>query len=279
MNPEIIKSELESCFGVGFEINYKRLPDREEIISKPVDFIKNKGFSIISTVRWLNLDSELKFDHFAGDIMEDIMKNHLDKVGIMIDSLKLMVQENEALNLSADIGGIPISEVSGEFDLTKLNIKIESNNLDLSNHPAEKYIVEHQKIILGLILLLFDLEEVVPGENRDIEGMPEGGKIKVEINKYERNRINRQTCLNYHGYNCKVCGFNFESYYGNIGVNYIHVHHLKPVSSIGADYKINPLRDLVPICPNCHSMIHRSNPPYSVSALKRTLKKQNNTGK
>ncbi|MDM5187565.1 HNH endonuclease [Bacillus sp. DX4.1] len=37
----------------------------------------------------------------------------------------------------------------------------------------------------------------------------------------------------------------------------MEVHHLKPLSTIGEEVAINPKEDLVPVCSNCHRMIHR----------------------
>lgn len=50
-----------------------------------------------------------------------------------------------------------------------------------------------------------------------------------------------------------------------------HVHHIVPVSQIGLDYVIDPLKDLIPVCPNCHSMLHRKDPPLIPEELKRIV--------
>lgn len=106
----------------------------------------------------------------------------------------------------------------------------------------------------------------------DEEGHPiefeEGSVKKVVVNSYERNPKAREQCLKTHGYNCSVCDFNFENIYGEIGRGFIHVHHLKPISSIGKNYTLNPETDLRPVCPNCHSMLHKTNPPLSIEELK-----------
>jgi 5-methylcytosine-specific restriction protein A len=41
---------------------------------------------------------------------------------------------------------------------------------------------------------------------------------------------------------------------------------------MGTDYIINPILDLVPLCANCHSMIHRHDPPFTVEELSEALK-------
>jgi len=85
----------------------------------------------------------------------------------------------------------------------------------------------------------------------------EGAKTTVTVNKYERNPEARQKCIEANGCSCAVCGMNFEDVYGSMGKGFIHVHHVVPISSIGEEYQLDPVRDLVPVCPNCHAMLHK----------------------
>lgn len=102
----------------------------------------------------------------------------------------------------------------------------------------------------------------------------EGASKKISVNVYERNREARKVCLNHLGFECSVCGFDFYKTYGTIGEEYIHVHHVIPISEIGTEYRLDPLKDLVPICPNCHAMIHRTLPALSVEQLKQTIREK-----
>lgn len=86
----------------------------------------------------------------------------------------------------------------------------------------------------------------------------EGLKKQVSVNKYERSSIARTKCVEIHGYICKICKFDFEKIYGELGKEFIHVHHITPIHKIGKSYKINYSKDLIPVCPNCHAMLHRS---------------------
>ncbi len=123
-------------------------------------------------------------------------------------------------------------------------------------------------------------------EPTDIELMPdellfsnqysEGAVKQILVNYFERNPTARQECLDYYGLTCRVCGFNFEEAFGLIGKGFIHVHHLKPLSKIKKGYIVNPIKDLIPICPNCHSMIHKNNPPYKVEKLKAIIQSHKN---
>jgi 5-methylcytosine-specific restriction protein A len=93
-----------------------------------------------------------------------------------------------------------------------------------------------------------------------IESSPEifeGIKRQVSVNKYERSSIARAKCIEAHGHICKVCTFDFEKFYGPVGREFIHVHHVIPIHTIGKHYKIDYVNDLIPVCPNCHAMLHR----------------------
>ncbi|MBR7799009.1 HNH endonuclease [Undibacterium fentianense] len=109
-----------------------------------------------------------------------------------------------------------------------------------------------------------------PDEITD-ESYSEGSVKSVVVNAYERNPKARDACLAHYGNSCYVCGFNFGDVYGDIGNGFIHVHHLKEISSIGREYKVDPIKDLRPLCPNCHAMVHTQKPAISPEELKRRL--------
>jgi len=100
----------------------------------------------------------------------------------------------------------------------------------------------------------------------------EGAQRTIRVNAFERSTEARRACLEYYGYRCSVCDFDFEKAYGELlGKKYIHVHHIVPISEIREQYAVNPISDLRPVCPNCHAMIHRTRPPQSISDLKRLV--------
>ena len=104
----------------------------------------------------------------------------------------------------------------------------------------------------------------------------EGEKKSILINRYERNRQARTACLKHYGYTCVICGFNFENIYGPIGKNKIHIHHITPIAKIGHNYIVDPFKDLQPVCPNCHTIIHSKRDPFTIEEVKAILKGQLN---
>ena len=99
----------------------------------------------------------------------------------------------------------------------------------------------------------------------------EGAEKKVYVKKYERSQTLRKQAIEIHGLTCKVCGFNFESNYGEIGKDFIHIHHLEKISKKGEGL-VDPVKDLIPVCPNCHAMLHSNDPPLTPEELKEVLK-------
>ncbi|WP_323670765.1 HNH endonuclease [Candidatus Poriferisodalis multihospitum] len=89
--------------------------------------------------------------------------------------------------------------------------------------------------------------------------VPEGAAERIEVIRYERNVENRAACLEHFGYRCRVCDLDFEERYGDLGRGYMHVHHVIPLHQVAMvpNYRVDPIRDLRPVCPNCHAMLHR----------------------
>jgi hypothetical protein len=104
------------------------------------------------------------------------------------------------------------------------------------------------------------------------ETFPEGAVTRVTVNKYERDPAARKKCLARYGHQCSVCDLNFEDEYGDIGRDFIHVHHLKELSTVGPGYEVDPIDDLRPVCPNCHAMLHKRRPAFTPEELKAMLR-------
>ncbi len=103
--------------------------------------------------------------------------------------------------------------------------------------------------------------------------LKEGRVVQVLVNRYERNKDARTECLNHYGYKCFICNFDFGIIYGDFAKDFIHVHHKIPLFKIGNQYTVNPIQDLIPVCPNCHSAIHMEEPSLTIEELKERMKK------
>lgn len=100
-------------------------------------------------------------------------------------------------------------------------------------------------------------ESALKEEIETVVKAKEGRKIQIYTYKYERKTELRNEAIKIHGLTCKACGFNFEDYYGEVGKDFIEIHHIKPLHSYDEEIDIIPEYDLVPVCSNCHRMIHR----------------------
>lgn len=143
-----------------------------------------------------------------------------------------------------------------------------SNNENLEHitakNPTESRHIDNAVIIKSTEKLI----------KESTEELFEGVKKTVTVNSYERNPKARQLCVKYWKAICAVCEIDFEKTYGKIGKGFIHVHHLTPVSLIGETYQVDPINDLIPVCPNCHSMLHKCEPPLTIEELKMKMKQQ-----
>ena len=100
--------------------------------------------------------------------------------------------------------------------------------------------------------------EFISAEEVQGEGavFAEGAVKQIVVNTYERNPVARRRCLEIHGTKCAICGFDFAEFYGLDFEGLIHIHHLKPIHTIGEEYEVDPATDLIPVCPNCHLAVH-----------------------
>jgi 5-methylcytosine-specific restriction protein A len=102
----------------------------------------------------------------------------------------------------------------------------------------------------------------------------EGAIRAVELTVHERNATARRLCLEHYGLSCQACGMTYEDKYGAIGADLIHVHHVTPLAEIGAEYLVDPIRDLIPLCASCHHVAHRRSPPYTVVEIRDAVGRQ-----
>ncbi len=109
------------------------------------------------------------------------------------------------------------------------------------------------------IQLVFEWDEQKdnPPPEGSIIGSVEGNLITSVNNRYERNPALRLACIEHYGVICQICGFDFESTYGELGKDYCQVHHITPLSEVAESHYVDPLNDLIPLCANCHAIMHR----------------------
>jgi predicted HNH restriction endonuclease len=100
-------------------------------------------------------------------------------------------------------------------------------------------------------------EEIPEGSYREGQG------VQITVNRYERDASARAACLNHFGSFCQICRVDLSTIYGPIAAGLVHVHHLRPLSQVAGEYEVRPDQDLIPVCPNCHAVVHRHDPPLT----------------
>ena len=154
-------------------------------------------------------------------------------------------------------------------------IQYNSNYIGIQNYlyiitngeKGRKNSSQQQKKVYDLLSKNNYINSIIYPDDINDKSFLEGTMKTITVNAYERNPKARQECIVKYGCNCFICGFNFEKKYGVIGREFIHVHHIKPLSEIKEKYEIK-VEDLRPVCPNCHAMLHKRIPAYSIEEIK-----------
>jgi 5-methylcytosine-specific restriction enzyme A len=158
----------------------------------------------------------------------------------------------------------------------------DASNALKQNHPVLfdgeiHFHFEDKYLQIYLIESELDIEQNSLNESIDIAYQITEGKTVYKYSRYyERNPNARKLAIQIHGCKCNICGFDFEKVYGKLGKGFIEVHHLKPLYENNRVVITNPSTDLIPVCSNCHSMIHRNREQLiTINELKSMLKNKN----
>lgn len=262
--------------GLPFSPSHGVNPDNDRWISfVPDGYERARTFSITLTLKFRRLLIEFVPGAFAADLLRDM--SNADEVGKQL--FASMVTECARLGASSEIhvngSVIPIlDDIPWDAQWRRFAWIVNKGAVEIGAEDAspDEDIVRPwlSRFSAGVVALL-PLEAEANDEQLNPEGLPEGAKSRVEVNRYERDRRNRAAALAIHGYSCLACDMNFEKVYGAVAAGFIEVHHITPVSEIGENYRVNPKTDLIPLCPNCHAVVHRKKPPITVDELRALL--------
>lgn len=244
----------------------------------PTDHPAGQTFSLRTVIGWRRLDVHFRPGNFAGDLMEAM--GTADETGRRAFLAVLQACRDTGAETAVTINGSARDPDDAGIWATpwrSLGLVIRKGMLAINEGDAE---ADMQQIELWtsraaaaiFALLPVEVEGSDPEEEAaDVAGLPEGARTRVEVNRYERDRRNRAAALAIHGYACKACDLDLGERYGPAAAGFIEVHHVTPVSEVGENYIIDPRADLLPLCPNCHSVTHRRTPPFSVTELRAML--------
>lgn len=273
-----IKSQLEVTYDIPFHVeNCNEYRDRGYRIWPENDL--GELFEVRMLYRQgIRLIIEVKPQKYAAEMLNLMQRADNEKIKIFIKYVELMQKRKAKVEMS--LNGSTCTDIDYElwdnpWKSLKLRISVIPEDNEIKNIETELFTSWAGRVV-GMMLALLNIEKI-----EEKKEMLEGGISQVLINKYERNPVNRQLCLMANGYTCKICGFDFEEKYGKLGHRFIHVHHIEKISSHNNSYYINPETDLIPVCPNCHAMLHKVDPPLypkdliSIIQKVKTDKKEN----
>ena len=257
----------ESC-GLPFE--GRRLAGANTLQLYPSGLPVQNTFTIQTAVGWRSVEVAFVPGSFASELVRHIGLADAGARSSCAAVLARCLRDGATVNLKINNHPAKPDDPSGwDAEWMRLELSVRRGQLDLGNgdEDNEKICAWTQQVTAAIVALLPLEQEEVLTENLQ-GGFPEGAKVQVEVNRYERDRRNRAAALAIHGYACLVCTSDLGDRYGPVAVGLIEIHHLTPVSKLGPDYSINPATDLVPLCPNCHRVAHRRDPPFSIEELK-----------
>lgn len=98
--------------------------------------------------------------------------------------------------------------------------------------------------------------------------------LSMTVDALEHDPLARARCIERYGASCAVCNLDMGMRYGQLGEGFIEVHHQYRSTTPWTPEDGDPVRDLVPVCPNCHAMLHRGRElPLTVQELKRAMQR------
>jgi len=259
---QIDNSLQEVADAIGIELIREYMPhDHEyELKIRLAQIPAPHGFTMRIYDNYLSWKVELHLDVFTAPLISAMQDRFRERRIGLEPYLELAKAKNNYFHLSingiGEIGKIDQDWTEINFVLAKSYSSEESEFTSLS-----AVILDFMCIVLFLII-----EDTEWTTGSDL-GQEEGAVYSEVVKKYERSRYNRALCLKYYGFMCRGCGDKLAEKYGPIGTDVIHVHHLVPVSEMGGTYQLNPIKDLIPLCPNCHNIVHKKNPPMAIPEL------------
>lgn len=265
-----IKTTLENTYDIPFDVVADYQSGDPQFKIRPAHSEQELFEVTIRFKNQLRLIIEIEPEKYAAFSIKDMASSSLEKKELFVGFAEQL--ESKRAKVDFYINNIPqniLSYQAWPSEWTNYHIRISRSPITSEDEQylESEIAASWACIVVGMMLSLLNIIQV------DVERM-EGGVKSITVNRYERNPLNRELCLTANGYKCKICGFDFEEKYGVLGHHFIHVHHIIPVSKNDDAYLINPAVDLIPVCPNCHAMLHKCDPPILPEELRRIIESQ-----
>lgn len=246
-------TELGKVLRTNFPPDFSITEIQGAVFLRDVVAERGRGYVISIIEEFAHIEGKLEFESFAGQLAAHAVGQLENQKELVRKVLKKYPQLNIKVTRQS-VEDILAPDTKKE-DIWWLNFYCR-----LTEDQQKDYLL-FADILFSLIFLLLPY---------DIERVQEGRTFEEISKTYERSRVNRALCLAYHGYDCMACGVNLRQLYSGLASDFIHVHHLNPVASSGIT-KPDPIREMVPLCPNCHCVAHKRNPPYTITEIQNMM--------
>jgi 5-methylcytosine-specific restriction protein A len=240
-----------------------------EMIISPSDHHPNESFSIRFAPGWRSADAYLSPGTFAGTMVRSMGQAGANEKLLFGGYVSALKQAGLQVAMTVNGSAVDAENPSGwtdQWNAFSISLRKTALVFDLNN-DAELLPVADLLVtpLAAMAVALIGTENV-----EAIEGEVEGAAVQYLATRYERSRLNRDACIRLHGTDCAGCGFSFGTFYGVKAEGFIEVHHIESLAT-GGEVRINPATDLIPLCSNCHSFVHRFTPPLPVAELRRII--------
>jgi 5-methylcytosine-specific restriction protein A len=266
---EDLRRTVQARFGIAFTVERLMTGEGPVYRIRPADLPLTIGFTVDVVVGWRSLEARFTPGSFAAGLVHAMeSSDSQQRVAFRIfagaaqkagASLTFRIN-GTSVNPSAEVW--PSGWADCDLSMRRSNL-LWGENAKSDDEQVRTWVCR----FVGLVVALLPVEPIAPPPLGEVEG----AVVEVISRRYERSRINRAACIELQGARCVICNFDFGEAYGSIGEGFIHVHHVVSVSTVEPCTVIDPGKDLVPVCPNCHAMLHTHRPPLLPTALREIM--------
>ena len=241
---------------------------------RPASVPADHSFAVRATMRWRRIVVAFEPGKFAGDLLAAM--GEADSTGRASFRSVLAECANRGAEIDFRVNDQPCDpqrEETWPGRWSRVSFALQSR-IDPETRDGEQPLsdtLDWSRLFVAAVLALLPVQPTEAEDQSPVVGYAEGGATTSRSTRYERDRRNRAAAIAIWGCKCRACGLDFGTRYGNAAKGFIEVHHTTPVSVLEPGTLVDPARDLVPLCPNCHAVAHRREPPFTVEELRTML--------
>ena len=242
---------------------------------RPIGVSNDHAFSIVVGPSWRRLRLSLALGKFAGELLSAMGQAGDNGRSAFRRILGKCADRGAAIDFRVNDTPFTVdAEEAWTQKWSRITLELSKGQLAIGSgedREDEEVVCRWAVRFAAAVVAILPLEQDEEAGAAELRNYPEGAVSVVQVNRYERDRRNRAAAIAIHGSSCMACKLEFGDAYGEVAEGFIEVHHTTPASQLGDGYIVDPRHDLAPLCPNCHAVAHRRDPPFSVEEIKMFL--------